>query len=278
MANILNKKQIKNHRVKPVKKLGQNYLVNSLIVEQIIAKSEVNKSINVIEIGPGTGNLTKEIAKNCKELICLEIDKKIIGLLTNELKDYKNVQVINDDILNVNLQDIVSKFEISSETWIIANIPYYISSPIIFKFLTEVSNVKKMVIMVQKEFADRMVANVGQKEYNGFSIICNLFSSTRKILNVSRNNFYPVPNVESVVVSVSKKDIDSNINNKEFFQFIRNIFSFKRKTLYNNLLSHYTKEKIQHLKESTNISLTRRAETLTIEEAVLIYKNLYGKN
>lgn len=278
MNNILNKKDIKKNKIKPVKKLGQNYLINSSVVENIVSKSKVNKNINIIEIGPGTGNLTKELASKCNELICVEIDKKIISLLENEMKEYKNVKIVNEDILSINFSDILKLFSSESETWIVANIPYYISSPIIFKFLENNSNINKMVIMVQKEFADRISAKTGQKEYNGFSIICNYFASTTKILDVSRNNFYPIPKVESVVVEILKKDIDDNIDKKEFFMFIRNIFSFKRKTLNNNLLANYSKNIVSELKNNFTIDLQRRAETLTIEESIDLYRKLYDKN
>ncbi len=210
----------------PIKKLGQNFLIDNNIVNKIIASFELTKSDRVLEIGPGTGALTKQISKTVSNVTAVEIDTKLCKSLSNEVSC--NTELINKDILKLNIEDLkINK--------IVGNLPYYITTPIIFKFLQ--SNIKweKMFFLIQREVAQRIISGPGSKAYGRLSIMTQIYSEAKILFNVSPNCFYPIPKVESSLIQLSKLNKYNISNYKVFADLIRSVFNQRRKKLKNTL-------------------------------------------
>ena len=215
-----------NHNFK--KKFGQNFITDKNLLSAIVDDAEIDKSDEVLEIGAGAGTLTKEISNRAKKVISYEIDKDLesylLGLKLN------NVNFIFKDIMKENLLEIENYFEDGYK--LIANLPYYITTPIIFKFLKNSKKLKSLTIMVQKEVAERIVATKGEKDYGILTIMINFYGNAKITRNVNRKMFYPEPNVDSAVVRI---DIDrekyKNIDDDKFYSFVQSCFSMRRKTL-----------------------------------------------
>ena len=244
---------IKKNKFFASKKMGQNFLINENIKKNIVDSLNIKKEDNVLEIGPGFGALTKIILEKTKNVIVIELDKRLVEFLT---KNYPTLKIINDDILKFNFSEIDFK-----KYKIISNLPYSISSKILFKIL-KYSNFETAVFMVQKEMADRINASVGTKKYNNFSILLRLTVDIKKLFDVSNTCFYPKPEVDSTVISFSKrKDFDFKYFNL-LESFLLKCFSQKRKTIFNNLKNYYSKEKIIQVLKNNNIDLQVRPEKI----------------
>ena len=255
------------------KKFGQNFLKDNNILSNIITKSEVDKDTLVIEIGVGAAALTTLLSVSSKNVLAYEIDEDLKPIINEELKDKTNVEVKFIDFLKSNPMEDIKKYDYK-KLFVVANLPYYITTPIIEKIISDKIPVDKIVIMVQKEVGDRFNAKVGSKEYNSLTIFLNYYFEIGKLMNVSRNSFIPKPNVDSVVIEMKKREKKYNVNNEElFFKLVRDSFKYKRKNLRNNL-NGYDLEKIEKVLNSFNKDLTTRAEALTIEEFVEISNNL----
>ena len=257
------------------KKFGQNFLIDQNILSSIVAKAEINKNVNVIEIGPGIGSLTEHLLENANKVISYEIDNTLIPILTEEFKDYDNFTLLNQDILKANIkEDIAKYFNDDLPVYVVANLPYYITTPIIMHLLENVPEVKRYAVMVQLEVADRIVANKGGKDYNNLTIAINYRAKTCKAINVSRNVFMPKPNVDSAVVIFDIYDEKPyKVNNEKFFlELIKKAFANRRKTLVNNLNQGYnlSKEEITSILEELNLSPTIRSEALSIEQFTIL--------
>lgn len=254
------------------KKFGQNFIVDENIIDSIITKSQIDKDSIVIEVGPGAGSLTYKLSLNCKKVICYEIDTTLKPLLEENLSTVKNVDVHFIDFLKADVKKDLEGLEYS-KLYMIANLPYYITTPIIEKIIEEGIPVDKMVVMVQKEVGSRFKATPGNKEYGSLSVYLNYFFNTKKLIDVSRNVFIPKPNVDSMVVEFSKKEL-LPLNNKDiFFQLVRDSFKQKRKTLRNNLKG-YDLEKVEEILKKHHFDLSVRAENLSMEIFVEIANNL----
>ena len=201
------------------KKFGQNFLIDQNILSGIVQKAEINKGVNVIEIGPGIGSLTEHLLENANKVISYEIDNSLIPILTEQFSCYDNFTLINQDILKANIaEDIKKHFNDNLPVYVVANLPYYITTPIIMHLLENVPEIKRYAVMVQLEVADRIVANKGGKDYNNLSIAINYRAKTYKAINVSRNVFMPKPNVDSAVVIFDIYDEKPyKVNNEKFF-------------------------------------------------------------
>ena len=262
---------IDSHR--PVKRLGQNFLINSTIVDLIIEKSKVDENSNVIEIGPGTGNLTQKLLLKVKKLVAVEIDPKLFVMLKDKIQDPK-FEVLNEDILKDGLNKALDLFDKDLKVDVIANIPYYISSKIIVELLKN-ERINKIVIMLQKEMAERITAKVDSPHYNGFSIYCSLNSKLKRLIDVGRKNFLPSPNVDSVVVEISKTN-NFFIDHELFHQFLNKCFSFKRKKLTNNLKFHFELSKIADLYKTLSFNENIRAEEIQPEIFIKMFNFFYN--
>ena len=257
------------------KKFGQNFLIDQNILSGIVSKAEINKNVNVIEIGPGIGSLTEHLLENANHVISYEIDNTLIPILTKQFAEYDNFTLINEDILKADIKsDIKKYFNNDYPVYVVANLPYYITTPIIMHLLENIPEIKRYSVMVQLEVADRIVANKGGKDYNNLTIAIGYRAKTYKAINVSRNVFMPKPNVDSAVVIFDIYDEKPyKVNNEKFFfELIRKAFSNRRKTLVNNLNQGYniSKEEAVKILEEMNLSSTIRSEALSIEQFTLL--------
>lgn len=246
------------------KNFGQNFLKEQSIVEKIVDGADILENSLVIEIGPGSGMLTKTLAKKAKQVLCYEIDKELDTILKNNLIEFNNVDIIFDDFLNRNILDDIKNYSFDN-LYVVSNLPYYITTPIITKIINEQINVLKIVVMVQKEVGDRFAAKVGSRDYNSLTVFLNYYFDIKKLFIVSKNCFIPRPNVDSVVVSLTKKEQLLKVNELEkFFKLVRDSFVFKRKTLRNNL-KEYDLEKVNDILKKYNLDLSVRAENIPLE-------------
>lgn len=255
------------------KNFGQNFIIDENIINSIIKKSSIDSDTLVIEIGPGAGSLTYKLCANAKEVICYEIDDKLKKILEENLRNYNNYKVKYEDFLKANLKEDLKGYKYE-KLYVIANLPYYITTPIIVKLIEDDINVDKIVVMVQKEVGDRFKAEPGSKDYSSLSVFLKYYFNITKIMDVSKNVFIPKPNVDSIVVQFKKKKDLLPLKNKQlFFQLIRDSFKQKRKTLRNNL-KEYDLGKIEEVLKKYNMDLTVRAEQITLETFVEIANNL----
>lgn len=265
VKNILNKNEF-NFK----KKLGQNFLLDDNILNKIVDQVTYdNKNILAIEVGVGAAALTRKVAKKANNVLGYEIDETLKEPLKEILKEYDNIDLIFDDFLNRSVSDDIEKYNYD-EIVVIANLPYYITTPIIEKFIYENINIEKMVLMVQNEVADRFSAKPNTKNYNSLTIFLNYYYDVKKEFIVSKNSFYPKPNVDSAIVSMTKKKEKYKVLNEEhFFKLVRDSFKQKRKTLKNNLKG-YNWDIIKRLLQNIGKSETCRAEELSIENFIYI--------
>lgn len=272
-------KQILNaHNAFAKKNFGQNFLINKSILEKIVKEADLNGEDFVIEIGPGLGSLTEFLCLNSKKVLCYEIDEKMVEILSDTLKEYDNKKIILGDFLKQDVKkDIYEYFGEDAKVKVIANLPYYITTPIMFKLL-EVDNIIEEIFMVQKEMGDRFTGEVNTKDYNALSVFVKYYTETKKAFIVGRNNFFPAPNVDSVILHsfISKKDYGLN-NEAKFLKFVRDAFNQRRKTFVNNISNAYMikKEEIEKVLVELGYEKAIRSETLKLEEFVNIYKKMF---
>lgn len=266
---------LSKHNFNFKKMFGQNFIIDENIIHNIVEKSNIDLETMVIEIGPGAGSLTNLLSSSAKNVLCYEIDSNLKDILEENLKDCKNTEIIYKDFLKCNIKEDIEKYEYK-KLYIVANLPYYITTPIIVKLIEDNINLDKIVIMVQKEVGDRFKANPGSKSYSSLSVFLNYYFDISKLMDVSRNVFMPIPNVDSIVLVFDKKKELLSLKNKEvFFKLIRNSFTQKRKTLRNNLKS-YDLEKIEQVLKKYNMDLSIRAEQISLEIFVDIANNIGG--
>ena len=265
------KQEIEENHFNFKKKYGQNFIVDKNIIHSIIKKSEIDDETLVIEIGPGAGSLTSELGKYAKNVIAYEIDETLKPILEKNITS--NTEVIFEDFLKRDIAEDIKKYNYK-KLYVIANLPYYITTPIIIKLIETKIDFDKIVVMVQKEVGDRFKAKPKTKEYNSLSVYLSYYFNITKILDVSRNVFMPKPNVDSIVVCFTKKVDKLKVNNEElFFKLIKDSFKQKRKNLRNNLKG-YDLENISKTLSKYKLDLTVRAEALPLEIFVDIANNL----
>lgn len=264
-------KTLNENNLSAKKKFGQNFLTDQNILTQIVNAAELDKETAVIEIGPGLGSLTERLCEEAGFVLCYEIDKDLIELLKNNLSNYNNYEVVNADILDVNINlDIEEKLKNYKKIYVVANLPYYITTPIILGLLTKTKLITRYVMMMQLEVADRICGKPKTKDYNALSIAVEYRAKAIKVCKVPRTVFIPSPNVDSAVVKLDLyKEKKYDVKNEEFFfDFVRLCFTQRRKTLVNNLSSKYNKTDILEILNNLGISLTVRSEELDINEFI----------
>lgn len=255
------------------KSLGQNFLQDYNVLTRIVQVSNIKDKSLVIEIGPGSGNLTKEIAKVATQVLCYEIDTRLEDILDKNLTRFHNIDIIFDDFLKRDIKSDIQKYDYES-LYLVANLPYYITTPIIEKVIDSNLPFKQLTVMIQKEVGDRFNARPKTKEYNSLTVYLNYYFNLKKEFIVSRNSFIPKPNVDSMVISLIKKDDLLFLKDKNHFHtLIRDAFKFKRKTIKNNL-KNYDLEIINTVLEKHHFSLTSRAEELPLEVFVELSNSL----
>lgn len=270
----MNTKDILNeNNFKFKKKFGQNFLLDQNILNNIVNLADIKDNTLVIEIGVGAAALTKKLCKVAKNVLGYEIDITLKEPLSKILSNESNVDVIFDDFLNRNIKEDLKCYQYSN-LMVVANLPYYITTPIITKFIDEAIDVDKIIVMVQNEVADRFSAKVGTKSYNSLTIFLNYYFDIKKAFVVSRNVFYPKPNVDSAIVVFQKKKEKALLKNEKlFFELVKKAFKQKRKTLKNNLKG-YDLEKIDNILKEFNKDISFRAENITIDEFIKISNSL----
>lgn len=255
------------------KKFGQNFLTDQNVLNKIVELAKVDSSKHVVEIGPGLGALTQVLINTVGEVTAYEIDSDMVSVLNDRFKDCDNLTVVQDDILKTDLN-------FSNPITIVANLPYYITTPILFKLLESNTRIERIVIMVQKEVGDRLTAREATKDYNALSVIVQYLAETRYGFTVSRESFIPKPNVESAVIELEMRNtppvhVESE---KDFFEYVKACFKQRRKTLINNLsLSFGTKEDILAILVDLDINPKVRAEALTLLQFSEIYNEIKKK-
>jgi 16S rRNA (adenine1518-N6/adenine1519-N6)-dimethyltransferase len=252
------------------KKFGQNFLIDLHVLNKIIASAQITKEDLVIEIGPGIGSLTQMLAEQAREVIAIEIDKTLIPILEDSLSPYDNITVINEDILKVDLNQLVQERNQGRPVKIVANLPYYITTPIIMGLFENDVPLDSITVMVQKEVAERMEAEPGSKDYGALTLAVKYYSEPYIVAYVPPNCFMPRPNVGSAVIQLKKylEPVIQVHNKKLLFQIIRASFNQRRKTLMNSLtnLLNLDKEVIKEILLHMDLPITIRGEALSLEE------------
>ena len=252
------------------KNLGQNFLIDDDTVSGIVDAANVSKDDLIIEIGPGLGTLTKELLDRAGKVICIELDKRMIEILNDRFSMYDNFKVLNDDVLKVNLKELIEKEKVKT-TKIVANLPYYITTPIIMKLLEERLDIETMTVMIQKEVADRLVTKPGTGDTGAITYAIHYYTNPKRVLEVPNTAFIPEPKVNSTVINleVLKEPKVAVKDEKKLFEVIKTAFMQKRKTLLNALANsnkYGSKEQICKTLELLSIDNRVRPEKLTLEE------------
>ena len=261
---------VKKYNFKFSKSLGQNFLIDDSVPRDIVEGAEVNEEDLVIEIGPGVGTLTAKLLNKAKRVVAIELDNDLIPILNKEIGDNPKFSLIHNDALKVDFNEVIGE---EKSVKLVANLPYYVTTPIIVKLLKEKYNFKSLTIMIQKEVAERMNAEPGNKDYGALSLLVQYYCNTKIIRKVPPQCFIPRPKVDSIVIKLDKLENPRvNVENEKlFFDIIRNSFNMRRKTLWNGVKNiGLSKEKLEAAFEEANVDPKRRGETLTIEEFALL--------
>ena len=264
------KEVVNKHNFKFSKSLGQNFLIDDNVIDRILEGARLSETDRIIEVGPGIGTLTREMGKVAENVVAIEIDKTLIPILKETLADLDNVEVVNEDILKVDVQGLINEKLNGGPVKLVANLPYYITTPIVMKFLEEDIPVTDIVVMVQKEVADRMNAKPSTKDYGALSVAVQYYCDTEIVAKAPRHMFVPQPNVDSIVIGLHVRDKKKYVVDNEdiFFKTVKASFGQRRKTLLNSLggLGFLSKDQIREALQAANIDEKRRGETLSIDE------------
>lgn len=264
------------------KKFGQNFLINTGVLEDIIDAAEVTDEDMVLEIGPGIGTMTQYLCENAGQVIAVEIDTNLIPILKDTLSAYDNVRIINDDILKVDINELAKEYNNGRPIKVVANLPYYITTPIIMGLFESHVPIESITVMVQKEVADRMQAGPGTKDYGALSLAVQYYSKPQIVVNVPPSCFMPQPKVGSTVISLRRhqQPVVQVEDEKLMFKVIRASFNQRRKTLANGLNNYgginLTKEQIQQSIEELGVPVNIRGEALSLEQFACL-SNIIGK-
>lgn len=277
------KQILKKYGLTMKKSLGQNFLVEPQILTKMLAAGEIDKNTVVIEIGPGIGALTERLAQSAKQVIAFEVDQRLAPILKTELAPYDNVEIIFQDILEANLPALFAeRFEPTDRIVVAANLPYYITTPIIMNFIEANLPVSAYVMMMQKEVAERMTATPNSKNYGSLTVAIDYYTEAEISFIVPRTVFVPQPNVDSAVLTLKRRETPKVTVADEafYFKLTRGSFQHRRKTLWNNLMGLYgksdeVKEALRSGLEAAGIEGSRRAETLSIEEFATLANAFY---
>ena len=288
MENILEETRfiMKKYGIKANKSLGQNFLINSEVVESIVNSSEISKEDMVIEIGPGLGTLTKYLLEKAGKVLCIELDTRMIKILEDRFSIYENFEVINQDVLKVNLNEIIKENKKDGKiknVKVVANLPYYITTPIIMKLLEDKLDIKSITVMIQKEVADRLIEVPGGKDTGAITYSVYYYCESEKIMVVPNSSFIPEPEVTSEVIKMNLREEPAvKIENpKVMFMIIKSAFMQRRKTLLNALTNakvFLSKNEGLEILKKLNLDENVRAENLTIEDFANIAKSILEKS
>lgn len=249
---------------------GQNFLIDQNVVDGILEKADVNKEDLIIEIGPGLGNLTSPLLENAGKVICIELDPKMVSILKDRFSLYENFELINEDVLKVDLNKLIEENRKFKTAKVVANLPYYITTPIIMKLLEDKLNLESITVMVQKEVAERLADSPGGKEVGSITYSIHYYTNPEIVIDVPRDSFIPSPNVDSAVIKleVLKEPKIKVLDEALFFKVVKHSFLQKRKTLINSLSNSgfLNKTFLETMLTDLNIDLRVRAEQLSLED------------
>ena len=266
-----NKEIMRKYNIAPQKKYGQNFLIDDFALDKIIENADIKKDDLVIEIGPGLGNLTKRLCEKAGQVIAVEIDSNMVKILNTEYSYLKNLIILNEDIMKIDLKQLIEQFHEMICVKVVANLPYYITTPIIMKLLEDNVGISLIEVMVQKEVAERLCAMPTGREYGAITVAVNYYSKPSYIVTVPSKSFLPAPDVDSAVIMLNvyenpKVKVDKNL----FFSIVKAAFSQKRKTLLNSLgnanINGVNKEKLANILTELGIEQNIRAERLSLED------------
>lgn len=273
---------MRKYDIKMKKSLGQNFLIEPQILEKMIESAHIDKQTTVVEIGPGIGALTEYLARNAKEVFAFEIDQRFVEILKETLSDYHNINIIPQDILKINFKDTsFEKLRNANRLVVVANLPYYITTPIIMHLMNSELPFDSLVMMMQKEVAERMTAQIGTKEYNSLTIALSNQMKAELAFIVPKSVFIPKPNVDSAVLKLIRRNqpLEKVDNTEEFERFVQLAFKQRRKTIWNNYRSYFipgvlTIEQLENVFEETEIDRQLRAEALSVHEFATLYREV----
>lgn len=249
------------------KSLGQNFLIDKNFVDKIIDQADISGE-NVLEIGPGIGTITYEMAKQAKKVLAVEIDENLIPILEKNLEEFDNTLVINDDILKVDLKKLVED-QFNGESFkLVSNLPYYITTPIIEMIITSDLPCTDMTIMVQKEVGQRMVASEKDKEYSSLSVFVKFYSDAKLLINLPKSVFMPQPKIDSTILNLRLRLYDENVDKDLLFQLVRAGFNKRRKTILNSLSDVRDKEDLKIAFKDADLKENLRAENLSLDDFI----------
>ena len=275
MANLGNPSRtaeiLKKYNFNFQKKFGQNFLIDSNVLEKIVKGAQVTKEDVVLEIGPGIGTMTQYLAESAKKVLAIEIDSKLIPILEDTLSGYNNVRIIHQDVLKVDLNALAEEENEGCGFKVVANLPYYITTPIIMGLFEKEVPVESITVMVQKEVADRMQVGPGTKDYGALSLAVQYYAEPEIVLEVSPNCFMPRPNVGSAVINLKRREIPPvQADAKHMFDLVRAAFQQRRKTLANGLKNaanlSYSREEVEAALTQMGLPVTVRGEALTLAQ------------
>lgn len=260
------------------KALGQNFLVNPSVCPRMAEMCGADEETGVLEVGPGIGVLTKELALRAKKVVSIEIDERLPVVLKETLSEFDNVKIINDDVMKLDLHKLIEEEFPGMRVVVCANLPYYITSPVIMKLLESKLPVDAITVMIQKEVADRLCAEAGTRNAGAITVSVNYFASARKLFDVSRGSFMPAPNVDSAVIRLdikSKPDMYVS-DEKKFFSMVKAAFGMRRKTALNAISAGMSlpKNEVAQAIEKSGLDINIRAEKMTMEELAALCENL----
>ena len=255
------------------KSLGQNFLIDKNFVDKIVDGADIFGK-NVIEVGPGIGTISYEMAKTCKKLVLIEVDETLIPILEENMSDFRNVTIINQDILKTDLKEIQDKYFDGESFEFVSNLPYYITTPIIEKIFEEDLDCKSMTIMVQKEVADRMLATEKDKDYSSLSVFVKYYSDAKLLTKVPKSVFMPQPKIDSAVLRLDLRIYDEDVDKEKLFALVRAGFLKRRKTILNSLSAVAEKEDLKKVFEKTGLKENLRAENLSLDDFIKIANEL----
>lgn len=267
------------------KSFGQNFLTDTNILQKIVDTAEIDENVNVIEIGPGIGALTEFLAENAAEVMAFEIDERLVPILADTLRDFDNVRVVNEDILKSDLQARIKEFANPNlPIKVVANLPYYITTPILMHLIESGIPFSEFVVMMQREVADRISAQPNSKSYGSLSIAVQYYMTAKVAFIVPRTVFVPAPNVDSAILKMVRRDQPAVEVNDEafFFKVSKASFTHRRKTLWNNLTSYFgksneVKTKLESALDNAELSPSVRGEALDLQEFARLADSLYDE-
>ena len=269
---------LKKYKISADKSLGQNFLVSDEVVEGIVESANINKEDIIIEIGPGLGVLTNLLLEKSDDVIAVELDNRMVEIISDRFKEKTNLTVIHEDILKVDLKELLNnrKKSENSKVKVVANLPYYISTPIIMKLLEQNQIIDEIIVMVQKEVGQRLTAKTGTRVAGAITYAVEFYSDATAIINVPKESFVPSPKVESAVIKLKIKSKTQNVNKDMLFKVIKTAFSQRRKTLSNALVNGgiVEKNKLEEVLEKAGLEKNVRGENLNLEDFIKLCENI----